>query len=127
MSSILHISESDHQRISELLEHFNGGGSDLLMEELDRAVLIADESVPPDLVTMNSFISCEDMDSGEQIDVQLVYPERANIDESRVSILAPVGAALIGLKSGQHIEWPLPNGKTRRLLVKRVQQSATGV
>jgi regulator of nucleoside diphosphate kinase len=77
---------------------------------------------------MNSRVRFEDLDSGEQLEVTLVYPRDADVDQSKVSVLAPVGSALLGLSVGQSISWPLPGGKSRHLRVVGVtyQPEAAG-
>jgi len=92
----------------------------LLEEELLRATLVAPGDVAPDVVTMNSRVLCRDEDSGEQHELELVYPHEADAERQRVSVLAPVGAALLGLAAGSAIEWPLPGGRTTRVRVLAV-------
>ena len=96
-----------------------------LEAELARAEIRQASDVPADVVRMNSTVICEDETSGVRHDVRLVYPGEG-ISDGDVSILAPVGAALLGLRAGQTIEWPLPGGRTTRLRVTSVlARSAT--
>ncbi len=85
-----------------------------LEEELDRAISIPSEKIPATVVTMNSKVRFKDEITGEESEVTLVYPQEANIDENKVSILAPVGSALLGLSVGESIEWTMPTGKKRK-------------
>lgn len=91
-----------------------------LEEELGRAALVSPEALPPDVVAMNSTVKYEDLESKKQATVTLVYPHDANLSENKVSVLAPVGAALIGLRVGQEIRWAFPGGREKRLKVLQV-------
>ncbi len=99
-----------------------------LEEELSRAVAVPAEKISPDVVTMNSRVRFADVDTGEESEVTLTYPQDADTETSKVSILAPVGAALIGLSVGETIAWPMPSGKQRRLRIMAVpyQPEAAG-
>jgi len=91
-----------------------------LAEELNRATVLAPEQVPADIVRMHSRVACEDEVSGETHELTLVFPREANVDEGKVSILAPVGTALLGLSIGQSIDWTAPGGRRLRLRVSAV-------
>ena len=99
-----------------------------LMDELNRAEVRAPEAIPADVVTMHSRVECEDIASGEEHVLTLVYPNEANVDKGHVSILAPVGSALLGLSVGQTIDWTAPGGRQLRLRVTAVhyQPEAAG-
>ncbi len=88
-----------------------------LAAELDNAVVIDSSSVPPDVITMNSRVRFEDESTGEIRDITIVYPQEADASEGKVSVLAPVGTALLGLSVGQSILWPFHDGATRTLRV----------
>lgn len=79
--------------------------ADYLMTELDRATLVEGDEIPDGLITMNSTVTYRDERTNEQRAVTLVYPGRANLAEGRLSVMTPVGAALIGLQPGQSIRW----------------------
>ncbi len=98
-----------------------------LVGELDRALVVAPEEIPGDVVTMNSKVRLIDVESGEPMDIALVFPEDANVAEGAVSILAPVGTAIIGYSQGDTIEWPTPSG-TRTFRIERIlfQPEAAG-
>lgn len=113
------ISRLDQQRIEAVLEsadprHFPG--LDGLEREIGRATVVDPEQVPPDVVTMNSRIRFADVASGQEFELTLVYPRDAG-QPGTVSVLAPVGSALIGLSVGQSIEWPGPGGRPLALRV----------
>ena len=119
------ISSFDARRREVLVDSIgpeSAGVARALEEELARAEIRQPSDVPADVVRMNSTVICEDETSGVRHDVRLVYPGEAS-SEGDVSILAPVGAALLGLRAGQTIEWPLPGGRTTRLRVSRVVAS----
>jgi regulator of nucleoside diphosphate kinase len=93
-----------------------------LRKELDRAIVVSSAAVPPDVATMNSRIRYIDETAGEQRTVSLVYPQQADGAAGKVSVLAPVGTALLGLSEGQAIEWDFPDGSRRRLKLEAVLQ-----
>ena len=92
----------------------------LLIEETVRARVVESEMLPDDVVRMRSYVRYRDERSGEIREVQLVYPDQADIGQGRISILTPIGAALIGLAEGAAIDWPTRSGAQRRLTVLRV-------
>ena len=90
-----------------------------LADELDRAVVVDTAHVPPDVVTVGSRVHLLDRDSGEELLFTVVFPSRANADEGRISVLAPLGTAVLGYRTDDLIEWDVPGGR-RRLKVLRV-------
>jgi regulator of nucleoside diphosphate kinase len=81
--------------------------------ELERAEVVDPHEIPPDVITMNSTARLRDRETGESFEYTLVYPRDADADQQRVSVLAPVGTAIIGCRTGDVIEWPVPAGITR--------------
>jgi len=123
------VSRFDRERLERLLERVGSGGNlDLLRAELDRAEVVEPKDVPPDVVTMNSRVRVADEATGEESELQLVFPAAADVVRGAVSILAPVGSALLGLRVGSSIEWPVPEGRARRIRVVSVsyQPEAAG-
>lgn len=126
------VTQQDLDRLTRLLEtHGRRRDSEALTaleEELGRASVVDATKIPPDVVTMNSRVRFEDLDSGEELELTLVHPQDADVEQGKVSVLAPVGSALLGLSVGQSIRWPLPGGKSRHLRVVRVtyQPEAAG-
>lgn len=118
------VTEADLHRLQRMLEHHAVGRdsetADMLEAELARAEIVRPDMVPSNVVTMNSSVIFEDAQSGEQREVTLVYPAEASPSTGRVSILAPIGTALLGLSVGQSIDWPLPNGRTKKLRIVKV-------
>ena len=100
--------------------------SEMLLGEIERATLHRASDIPPDVVTMNATVEFIDEANGAERTVQLVYPKAADISQGRISILAPVGAGLIGLRQGQSIVWPDRDGNERRLTIVRVVQATSG-
>lgn len=96
--------------------------------ELARARIVDPSEVPANVVTMNSRFRYIDRSTGESRMVTLVYPTNADPRAGRLSVLAPVGCALLGLSVGQSIEWPLPHGQVRSFGIAEIlyQPEAVG-
>ena len=90
-----------------------------LDRELDRAEIVDPGELSPDVVTMHSTVRVRDLDSGRSIVYTLAFPVDADIQNNRISILAPIGTALIGYRAGDLVEWRTPGG-TRRLRIEEV-------
>lgn len=120
MKDDLVVSIGDFKKISSLLNVAKPEIAEPLEGELSRALVVPDNELPSDVVSMNSQVSFEDLDTGRESVITLVYPHEASIEENKISILAPVGSALIGLRVGQMINWPVPNGKEKKLKVVSV-------
>jgi len=128
--SAITVSRIDLDRIEALLERLPAAEADKLQAlraELDRADVVEPADMPPHIVTMNSTVVFEDESDGEKLTLTLVYPAGAGAPGT-VSILAPVGSALLGLARGQQIDWPMPDGRKRRLKVLEItyQPEASG-
>lgn len=124
------ITQLDNSRLRRLLSSpgvRNTDAADALEEELDRADVVESESLPANVVSMNSTVHLQECKSGREFELTLVYPEDAG-EEGRVSVLAPIGSALLGLSVGSEIEWPLPDGRMARIRVLglRYQPEAAG-
>jgi regulator of nucleoside diphosphate kinase len=116
------ITRLDLQRLEHLLDSLDdfGPGAVALQAELDRAEVVGHDEVPAGVVTMNSQVHCREESSGKDYHLKLVYPQDAG-GEGTVSILAPVGSALLGLSVGQHIDWTSPTGKVLKLTLLAVE------
>jgi regulator of nucleoside diphosphate kinase len=97
-------------------------GAKLLLEELERAETFERGGLPPHVATMMSHVVFVDERTGETHEVQLVYPKDADSESHRISVLTPVGAALIGMAKGASIDWPDRAGEYRRLRILDVVQ-----
>lgn len=95
-----------------------------LSDELTRANVLAPGEMPAGIVKMHSRVECEDATTGDKHVLTLVYPREANVDEHKVSVLAPVGTALLGLSIGQSIDWDAPGGRKLKLRVTAVHDDA---
>ena len=93
----------------------------LLGEELERAVEVEPDAVPADVVTLNSSVRVTDLENGAAMDYTIVMPGEANYEAGRISVLAPLGTALLGYRQGDEVEWEMPGG-IRRLRIERVIQ-----
>lgn len=117
----IYVTHRDLDRLTALLDSTVGrrdpAARAALEDELGRAIAVESDEIPPDVVTMHSRVRFEDLDTGEDLEMTLVYPGSADVEQGRISVLAPVGSALLGLTVGQSIRWPLPSGKTRHLRV----------
>ena len=123
----IHMIEEEAEKLSNLalgVEERAPQVSELLIRETSRARLHTAASIPPDVVTMGSFVEFVDESNGSRRRVQLVYPPAADISAGRISILTPIGAGLIGLREGQTIVWPDREGHVRRLEIIKVEQQA---
>ena len=129
----IYITDDDLQRLQNLIEDRLGQPSreNRLLEELEaellRAELVSPQDIPPDVITMNSTVRLQDLATKKELEYTLVYPAEANIENNRVSILAPVGIAMIGYRVGDTVAWKIPGG-TKRLKVKKIlyQPEAVG-
>ncbi len=92
---------------------------DKLEAELRRATIIDQDKTPDDVVTMNSTVCLMDIESGKEETYKLVYPSDADIEENKISVLAPIGTAIIGYKAGDVVEWRVPAG-ARKILIKEI-------
>ncbi len=114
------INELDAERIDRLLEQPAFASlpiASALNDELDRAQMCAPQDMPANVVTMNSQVKFRDLTTGEVRTRTLVYPAQTTDSSTQLSVMAPVGAALIGLRTGDTIHWELPGGTATHLEV----------
>ena len=117
------ITRSDHERLTRLAESVTARNPELadeLFAELDRARVVADKTLGPGVIRMGSSLRFS-TDAGESRKVTLVFPGEADIAEGKISILTPIGAALIGLSAGQSIDWTARDRRTHQLTVESVE------
>ncbi len=93
--------------------------TNILEEELAKADVVQQQDIPPDVITMRSTVRLKDLDTGQEMIYGLVFPTEANYDDGKISVLAPIGTAMLGYRLGDVIEWKVPSG-LRRLKVEKV-------
>lgn len=125
------ITEADYVRLQQLIESSRGfrlrDAEHLhdLEQELEQANIVRSGSVPGDVVTMNSRVRVRDLNSGHEVTYQIVFPKDADVAKNRISVLAPIGTALLGYGAGTTIEWQVPSGLRRfRILNVEYQPEA---
>ena len=87
-----------------------------LKQEIGSSVILPPEEIPPVVVTMNSRVRIRDADTGKTVVITLVFPQEADYEQMKVSLLAPLGAALLGHHSGEQVSYDAPGGRTRILI-----------
>ncbi|KUM05121.1 nucleoside diphosphate kinase regulator [Chromobacterium subtsugae] len=117
------VSSLDYERLAALLETCEQGHpvAGRLEAELERAEVVEPEAMPANVITMNSRARIRLGDGQEKL-LTLVYPREADSEQGRISVLAPIGAALLGLSIGQDMQWPTPSGTTRLTVLEIVYQ-----
>ena len=109
------ITQADMKRLQSLIESMKSSREDLqaLRAELHQAHVVAPADIPNDVVTMNSKAQVRDLETNEIMTYTLVFPGNANIDDGKISVLAPVGTAMLGHRAGEEFEWHVPAGPVR--------------
>lgn len=121
----IHVTKPDYLKLTAIVENFGPANKELthwlsvLEHELDRANVVDSHEIPEDIVTLHSRVRLRDLDSGELLNCRLVLPSEAGRIEKGLSVLAPVGIAMLGYGEGDSFECATPGG-TRRFLVERV-------
>ncbi len=113
-----YVSEPDHLALRRLFSARRPAHADVkalagLWEKMERAVVVHPDAIPTDAITLNSRVRVRDLDTGHAAQYTLVLPVHADIREGKVSVLAPVGTALLGQQQGDEVEWPVPAGRKR--------------
>jgi regulator of nucleoside diphosphate kinase len=129
----IYITDADTKQLRDLLEtarrlnYYDRADLQELEAELNRAKKVRAKRIPHDVITMNSTVCLEDLESGEEIVYTLVLPPEADIDQHKISVLAPIGTAMLGYRVGDTLEWQVPGGISR-LKVKAIlyQPEANG-
>lgn len=130
---VIYITKPDMNRLRDLIAGIRAynpkpnANLDKLEKELDRAELVNPKKVPKDVITMNSQVRVLDIESCEESTYTIVFPSEANIANNKISILAPIGTALLGYRVGDVVEWEVPSG-LKRLKIERIlyQPEAAG-
>ena len=122
----IYVTSQDKQRLEDLLTEVEAsdprkhGDLKALTEELDRAVIVDPKDVFSNVITMNSRAEMRDLETGETVAFTVVFPSEANIEEEKISVLAPIGAGMLGYRVGDEFEWKVPDG-LRRMKVTNVE------
>lgn len=126
----IYITREDYAKLRLLLTVAPSSGRtttlDNLRGELDRALVVDPASIPAGVVAMGSQVEIEDLATGEIEAYTLVFPERADAEAGRLSVLAPIGTALIGDREGEEVHWNTPGG-VRRIRIRRVTAPGAAV
>lgn len=133
MESSITVTDHDYKKLQQCLQDARyladvpSAAITKLGQELKRAVKVPSKKIMVNVVTMNSQVIIEDVDTKREFEISIVYPGNASIAEKRVSVLAPMGTALLGYTEGSVVEWDMPAG-TKKLLVKKIvyQPEANG-
>jgi regulator of nucleoside diphosphate kinase len=126
MNGVIWLTAQDYNRLRHLLAELTRqsrgmqAGAETLEEILDLARIVQPEKVPGNVVTMNSRVLFEDVSTGEKGTVTIVYPADADPSSHRISVLSPVGSALLGEAENSEVELPLPHGGSRRIRISSV-------
>jgi len=122
----IYVTKTDRERLDNLIElarerddRANLPYVGKLEDELEYAEVVASNDIPPDVVTMRSKIKLKDLDTNEELIYSIVFPTEANLDEGKISILAPLATALLGCKGGDKVEFEAPT-RLRRLLISEI-------
>jgi regulator of nucleoside diphosphate kinase len=124
----IYITTFDLDRLTDLIEAYRNSGHqkkipiDILEKELERAEIVDPKKVPADVITMNSTAYLKDLNTGEEIIWSLVFPKDANTEENRISVMAPIGMALLGYRVGDVIEWEVPGGLRKLKVIQTLYQ-----
>jgi regulator of nucleoside diphosphate kinase len=119
---MVYIADGQLEQLQNVADHSNAAGGALLRQELDRAIIIAEDDSPRVFVRLNSIVEYTDLLSGRTRKLSLVLPHEADIDQNRISVTTPVGAALLGLTPGQPFSWTTDEGRPRALVVRSVAE-----
>jgi len=120
------ITQADYGRLRRIIDSSRDLRSmdaehlDALEQELDSAIIAGSAQVPPELVTMNSRVRVLDLSDGRELVYQITFPGEGDLVRSQISVLAPIGMALLGRATGEIVEWEVPSGM-RRLLILEVE------
>lgn len=132
MSKII-INRLDYARIKKCIsdakqfKSITSNEAENLLKELDSAKIMEPESIPSNVVTMNSIAKVTFLSNNMQVQFQIVYPDQANLKENKISIFSPIATSLIGYKVNDEIEWLVPGGLTKIRIDEIIYQpEATG-
>jgi len=129
----LYITKRDYDRLTSYLysaatrTSLDRGNLEILAEELRKRKIVASGEIAPNVVTMNSRVRLKDLDTDKEMLVTLVFPDDSNIEQGKLSVLSPIGTAILGYALGDIIEWKGPS-RVRRIQIREIcyQPEAAG-
>jgi regulator of nucleoside diphosphate kinase len=117
----IQITESDYNKLQDLLRELDASQKiirETLAQELLRARVTPSDEIAPDVITLNSRARLRDLENGDVLEFAIVLPEYVDVEGGRISILAPLGMAMLGYREGDTFEWEMPGGPGRFLVEK---------
>lgn len=112
--NVIYLTEKDYQRLHNLVQaqRLTSGTQavEALSRELRRAKVVASEDIPADVITMNTLVRLREVKSSSEINITIVFPKDADLSNWKISVLAPIGTAVLGCKVGDEVEWTTPQG-----------------
>ncbi len=124
MKRAIYITKADMDRLRSLISQTKETRDDLsaLRNELDNAHVVDPQEIPGDVITMNSQARLKDLEDDDEMTYTLVFPENASIEHNRISVLAPIGTAMLGQRQGEEFEWEVPAGRIRLKVIQVLYQ-----
>lgn len=120
------LNSRDFARLKKVVNDARSNGGNQYIKNLDSelsdALLLEPEKIPPDVITMNTKVQFTDVEESEEFVYTIVYPEEADLEQGRLSILAPIGTALIGYRVGDEVAWEVPAGIKKFRIEKIIYQ-----
>jgi len=120
--TVVYIAHDQLEQLQNVADHSMAPGGPLLRQELERAIVLSDNDSPQIFVRLNSIVEYTDLLSGRTRKLAVVLPHEADIDQNRISVLTPVGAALLGLTPDQPFSWTAEDGRPHALVVRSVTE-----
>ena len=120
----IYITKTDEKKLKDLIwesQNSEYRGSDylkMLAGEVEKAQVVEPHKIPSDVITMNSTAHLIDQESDDEMIYTLVFPEEADVSQGKISVLAPIGTAMLGYRVGDIFEWDTPGGKRKIRVVK---------
>jgi regulator of nucleoside diphosphate kinase len=129
----IYITKKDEEKLRALIkeaqysEYRGSPYVKMLAAEIERAKVVPPEEIPPDVITLNSTVQLVDEELDDEMTFTLVFPDEADVEQGKISVLAPIGTAMLGYREGDTFEWETPGGKSL-IRVKKIlyQPEASG-
>lgn len=122
----IYLTDKDYQRLHQVVQVQRKSSGPLVVEalsrELKRAQVVPSQQIPPDVITMNSLVRLKDLKSDLTMDLAIVYPKDANMNTKKVSVLAPVGTAVLGCKVGDRVKCAMGKGTATYMIEEILYQ-----